>query len=90
MKIILGQKYENYENSLEELNLENLHARREKLCKKFANKCTQNEKTKHMFPEKSTLKNTKNRSKYEVNYARTTRYFNSAIPRMQRLLNQKV
>ena len=88
LKIILGQKYENYESSLEKLNLENLHSRRENLCLRFAKKCAANDKTKVMFPEKVSLKNTKNQNRYEVNFARTARYYKSAIPEMQRLLNQ--
>ena len=41
-----------------------------------------------MFPEKVSLKNTKNQNRYEVNFARTARYYKSAILEMQRLLNQ--
>ena len=88
LKFILGQKYENYESFLEKLNLENLHSRRETLCLRFAKKYAANDKTKFMFPEKVSLKNTKNPNRYEVNFARTARYYNSARPEMQRLLNQ--
>ena len=58
-KMHLKLKYENYESSLEKLNLENLHSKRENLCLRFAKKCAANDKTKFMFPEKVSLKNTK-------------------------------
>ena len=58
LKIILGYKYQNYENALEKLNLEKLQNRRERLCLKFAKKCTENERTKKMFPTKINVKNT--------------------------------
>ena len=41
-----------------------------------------------MFPEKVSLKNTRNQNIYEVIFARTAGYYKSAIPEMQRLLNQ--
>ena len=54
------------------------------ICKK----CAANNETKFLFPEKVSLKNIKNQNRYEVNFARTARYYKSAIPEMQRLLNQ--
>ena len=46
----MGDKYENYENALEEINLQTLYERRKNLCLTFANKCLENEKMKDMFP----------------------------------------
>ena len=89
LKIVLGYQYENFEKALERLNLENLQKRREKLCIKFAQKCTKNERTTQMFPKKTYLKSTKNAEEYVVNFAKTTRYLKSAIPQMQRRLNQQ-
>ena len=87
-RIILGQSYSNYESALNILNLEDLQARRNYLCKKFAIKCTQNEKTKNMFKLNAKInRNLKYREKYQVEFARTARYKQSAIPQMQRLLN---
>ena len=51
-RIILGNKYENYEESLQILNLDKLSVRREKLCLKFALNCTENPKTMKNFPLK--------------------------------------
>ena len=43
MCVILGEKYENYEDGLLRTNLESLKERREKLCKTFAIKCIKSE-----------------------------------------------
>ena len=50
MKIIFGDKYTNYENALNQLNIQDLKTRREDLCKKFAKSCISNEKMQKMFP----------------------------------------
>ena len=89
LKLILGNKYENYEKALETLNLEKLNERRERLCLVFAKKCLQNEKTADMFPKNKNKSNmeTRNSEEFKVNHANTDRYKYSAIPHMQRLLN---
>ena len=56
LKIVLGNKYIDYESSLNELNLRALYVRRESLCLKFAQKCTENSKTKDIFPENKVIK----------------------------------
>ena len=45
-RIILGNQYVDYEDSLKRLNLENLSQRRENLTLSFAINCTENEKNK--------------------------------------------
>ena len=88
-QIILGERYSTYESALNMLNLDDLQTRRNYLSKKFAIKCTEHQKTKNMFKLNTTInKNLKNRGKYQVEFARTERYKKSAIPQMQRLLNQ--
>ena len=84
----MGDKYENYENALEEINLQTLYERRENLCLTFAKKCLENEKMKDMFPlnYKSNIQ-VRNREKYEVTNAKTDRLKKSAIPYMQNMLN---
>ena len=39
IRLILGVKYDNYEDGVLRANLESLKERREKLCKNFAIKC---------------------------------------------------
>ena len=53
---------------------------------KFTLKCTSDSFNKKLFPHNG------NRGKdvYQVNYARTEQYLNSAIPQCQRLLNSYV
>ena len=88
LKVILGNEYTHYKTSLEKLNLYTLDERRKLLCVKFAKKCTVNENTKYMFKRRSTLRNTRNQEKYIVTFANTERLKMSAIPYMQRLLNE--
>ena len=85
-KLILGDKYLNYENALKTLNIDTLDQRREKLCLNFAIKCTKNQRTKDMFPLKTKVHNMKSRNteKYQVQYALQK----SPIIHMQHLLNQ--
>ena len=87
LKIILGQGYSSYEHSLKITGLENLTARRTKLCLNFAKKCVRNNSTNWMFPQKVININTRDPEKFHVTKAKTERLFKSAIPYMQRLLN---
>ena len=89
LKIILGENYLSYESALEDLNLSDLKSRRNLLCEKFAIKCTENDKTKHMFKRNHKLIKTKNQERYHVDFAKTERYKNSSLPQTQRLLNKK-
>ena len=90
LKIILGPKYETYKKSLNILDLEPLDQRREYLCFRFAQKCTKNEKTKHMFPlnEKTHNMDLRKHEKFKVNHANTDRLRRSPIIYMQHLLNE--
>ena len=89
LRIILKSDYENYTNALKLVGLETLHERRTILCKKFATNCTKNEKTCAMFPLNPSTVNTRNPEKFHVQSANTGRLAQSAIPYMQRLLNEK-
>ena len=88
LKIILQSEYESYESALEITGLDTLHQRRNTLCKKFAKSCLKNEKTRSMFPLNSSSLNSRNYEKFYVQPATTSRLKDSAIPFMQRLLNQ--
>ena len=87
VRIIFGEKYESYEQSLEELKLDNLQARRDKLCLSFAKKSLQLFKFKQLFPINSN-RATRNSNKFLVKKYRTERAKNSSIPYMQTLLNK--
>ena len=87
LKIILGQSYSSYADSLKVTGLETLSARRTKLSLNFAKKCAKNDSTSWMFPLKVNTVDIRDPEKFIVTNARTERLFNSAIPYMQRLLN---
>ena len=93
--IILGEKYENYENALYILKKEGLNMRRIKLCEKFAKKCLKNPKYNNWFiPNERVPPNIRTRGnqkktayKFKEVQARTDRYTKSPIPYLTRLLN---
>ena len=88
LRIILKDSYECYEQALIRTELETLKDRRTKLCLKFAKSSAKNTFTADMFPEKEQhLHDVRNREKYDIQFARTWRLYQSAIPYMQRLLN---
>ena len=90
-RIILQEDYLSYANALETLGLDSLYDRREGLCLSFARKCTKsaNSQVKSIFPlnQAKTTLGTRYPEKYHVNMANTDRYKDSAVPYMQRLLN---
>ena len=83
-KIILKENYTTYEDALARLGIQNLEERRLMLCTRFAKKCLKFDKSKDMFP--SSYPNTRHEV-FKVNFAKTSRLKDSAIPMMQRTLN---
>ena len=92
-KIILQEKYFTYNHALSITKFKTLQERRATLCLRFAKSCVKNEQTKHMFPENLNRKsyniNTRQIEKYLVTHANTERLQSSAIPYMQRILNNE-
>ena len=87
-RIILKSNYEHYSEALANLGLETLKDRRSKLCIKFAVQCVKNPKTTSMFPLNNSVEySLRNRETFHVQPARTSRLRDSAIPQMQRALN---
>ena len=84
-RIILKDKYLSYDNAMSTLNLQTLSERRLMLCSRFAQNCLKHDKSKNMFP----LDVNRNRDKFKVNFAKQSRLLYSAIPQMQRLLNNQ-
>ena len=91
LKIILGPKYDNYSQALEYLKIQTLDQRRDTLCMKFAKKCLKLSNMKQLFPVKCKkhIMHTRNIMKYEVNKSKSQKYKFSAIPQMQRALNNE-
>ena len=89
LAIILANRYSTYEDALAESGLERLDKRREKLCLSFAQKCTKSTKHQSMFPQNPTLRvNTRNPKPYKEYNCNTSRYYNSPLPYLARLLNR--
>ena len=90
-KIILSERYSDYTSALEALNLETLNQRRYTLSLKFAKKCLKYEQTKYMFPLNNTeVADMRQKQKYQVKFAKTSRLLKSSIPQLQRALNDDV
>ena len=89
LKVILKEDYENYAIALGISCLQKLELRRSQLCLWFAKKCLKNEKTVEMFPlNKNFDPKLRNSNRYEVKFASTNRLKDSAIPALQRMLNE--
>jgi hypothetical protein len=90
-KLILRKHYKTYQQSLLELDLPTLNARRDTLCLNFAKKCRKNGKMAHFFPLKENTNNyeLRKRQKYHVQFANTERLKKSPIIYMQNLLNKE-
>ena len=88
-RVILDSEYSDYETALEVLNLDKLCYRRNQLCLRFAKKCIKFDQTKDMFPLNPPNQcNTRDSDKYRVKFASKDRLLTSAIPQLQRLLNE--
>ena len=90
VKIMMGKNYESYSKSLEFLKLDSLHERREKNALKFAKKAIKNENFSSFFPKhpEGHIMRKRYSDRYLVNKANTERYKRSAVPYLQRLLNE--
>ena len=91
LKIILGENYLTYEQALASTGLESLHERRDSLCLRFARNCLKTSSVSDMFPPNvvsPSAMNTRGREHFQVTKAKTERLKKSAIPHMQRLLNE--
>ena len=86
IKIILEHKYETYQQGCLHLDIDSLEQRRVKLCLNFGLKCLSNPKFNNLFIP-NTKNNIRNPDKFVVPFAKTTRYFNSPLPYITRLLN---
>ena len=90
VKLIMGKNYEGYSNSLSFLKLDSLHKRRKMNALKFAKKSVTNSNFSNFFPRHpgGHAMRTRYPEKYVVNKAHTERYRKSAVPYLQRPLNE--
>ena len=89
LKLVLGNNYTNYEDSLLKLNIQSLEQRRKELTLKFAKSCLKNPKFRDLFPEASSETNTRYHEKYQIPFCHTNRLMNSSIIRMLHQLNEE-
>ena len=89
LKVILGDGYEGYESALESCELMTLSDRRED---KFGLKCLLHTVHSQMFPVNphANAHNTRSSEHFTVNWAKSDSYSTSAVPYIQRLLNEYV
>ena len=89
LKIILGVMYVSYDAALEMCGLQSLHDRREHRSLQFAIKCTQHRTNKDLFPLNPSTDThmLRNREVFKVNRTRTEEYKKSAVPHLQKQLN---
>ena len=92
LKIILGSEYEGYDKALECCGLERLTDRRQQKCLNFGLKSLLHPVHSEIFPVNPQLdsQNTRNQEHFTVNWARTDSYRMSAVPYIQRMLNDYV
>ena len=90
LRVIMKEKYESYQNALDELGINDLVSRRIFLSTKFADNCLKNEKTKHLFQlnNKNHKMTTRNPNKYIEIPAKTERFKKSTVPFLVKLLNE--
>ena len=88
-KIILRNKYDSYKGALETLNLEDLHERRNFLCKSFAQKSEANGSLIFEPNDKLHTMDIRNTNQFKVTMCNTDRLLKSALPQMQRMMNQQ-
>ena len=88
VRVILQERFTNYEEGLNVLGLEDLKSRRERLCLEFARICVETPGIKDWFPRNHQNPfDTRNQEQYKVTFANNERFKNSTIPYLQRLLN---
>ena len=89
LRVILKDAYEDYQSALLLCGLGTLHARRESRCLDFALKCVDHPRNARFFPLQHVppyeLMKTE---KFVVNFAKGSIYKKSAIPQLQRMLNE--
>ena len=89
LKVILNERYENYEQACTLMNTESLELRRKSLALKFALKCLKSDIHKTMFKQRiSPYYKLRNIKLFEEPFCRSERYLSSPIPYLTRLLNE--
>ena len=90
VKMVLKNKYKNYEDGLEKLNLDTLADRREKMSLKFAKDGIENHTLTDILKNNENFHTMETRYKdqYDVQFANTERLKKSSVIHLQNLLNE--
>ena len=90
-KLVLREKYNNYNDALKILNLDTLENRRKELTKRFAMNGIMSNTLNDLFPRNDPKHKMERRKKekFKVNFANTERLKNASVITMQNLLNQE-
>ena len=85
----MGNKYQGYEQALKFLKLDSLKERRIKMALTFAKRSLKLEHFSKLFPlnVSNHLMSMRNTEKYVINKSNTQRHQKSAVPFLQKLLN---
>ena len=86
-KIILKNKYMNYDNACQQLNLKKMKDRREELFEKFTMKNIKHEKFEMFFERKNQVRSLRKNNEYKITHANTERFKHSTIIKMQEKVN---
>ena len=94
LKVILGEHYKDYSSALDTCGLDSLSDRREDKCLQYGLKSLLHPVHSRKFPVNPHIENNshdiKNSENFKVNWAKTDSYRMSAIPYIQRKLNDYV
>ena len=90
MKVIMGTRYQGYEEALKFMKIDSLRQRRLKTALRFAKKSVRHVSFSSVFPlhKNDHSMMTRNPAKYVVKNSKTERMKRSAVPFLQRLLNE--
>ena len=90
VRIFMGNKYKGYEEALKFLKLDSLKERRLKMALNFAKRALKLEHFSKLLPlnESNHVMRKRNPERFVVNGSNTERHRRSAVPFLQRLLNQ--
>ena len=88
LAVILGSQYGSYRHALSITSLPRLDTLREEACLRWALRAQENPLHSDIFPLNTSEVNTRYRSKFREYLCYSSKYYNSAIPYMTRILNQ--
>ena len=93
MKVLLSEKYTDYQSSLVYFNIPSLFERRQARVLDFCHRALKHPRHKQLFPISeqfaNNIHNVRKQEKYSVNFAYTESYKKSFLPNAQRRLNEE-